>query len=510
MKKLALFILLSVVFWACGGDETTTIVEDARTGFDVVRNMDGLGRCDSDHVADIAYVKDSSKTFFCNGKKWRSVDGKDGKDGKDGVDGKDGKNGKNGLDGYRGSTCSVSNEGDLYTLVCGQDTVVVNTHLVTPSACTTVKNEDGTVTLKCSDKSATVLRGKDGEDAPTCKYIDNEDGTMMQVCGDVSVKIYGDFCGETPYDADEYFCDGITVLRKCGGKVYNPRVQDCIDDEVRELCGSSYYDPETQSCTESALLFEHCGGDTYDPLVAFCFEDKIYPFCTKELDVPYDVSMYHCDGGRIVGSVEDKDGNVYRTVLIDGVEWMAENYRLKVDGSLCASEFADSLTFDEYPKYYKDKRDLYEYAKQVDCNKEGRTYSWNVVMGLDQEYNFKLAGDLVKENHQGICPDGWHVPTRAELESYIESSFFSDDVWRTEFERERSGGFEYISGELSNYYKGTYFVSATENAETPNEVSWYGIDQHSTGNSDGKSDHDALRCVRNPKVQEVAAEEEGE
>ena len=74
MKRLVLVALLSVVFWGCGGDETTTVVAHEKTGFDVAANMDGLGKCDSAHIADIAYVKDSAKVFFCNGSVWRSVD----------------------------------------------------------------------------------------------------------------------------------------------------------------------------------------------------------------------------------------------------------------------------------------------------------------------------------------------------------------------------------------------------------------------------------------------------
>ena len=133
---------------------------------------------------------------------------------------------------------------DIYTLVCGPHSVKINTHLKTPSACETVKNEDGTVTLKCGDKSATTIRGEDGEDASVCKYVDNEDGTVMQVCGDVGVVLYGDYCGEEPYDPDTAFCYGVTLFPKCGGYVYDVLTQACSDtNTVLERCGEILYDP---------------------------------------------------------------------------------------------------------------------------------------------------------------------------------------------------------------------------------------------------------------------------
>ena len=57
---------ISILLIVGCGDETNFTRVNERTGFEVVQNMDGLGKCDSLHVADIAYVKDSAKTFFCN------------------------------------------------------------------------------------------------------------------------------------------------------------------------------------------------------------------------------------------------------------------------------------------------------------------------------------------------------------------------------------------------------------------------------------------------------------
>ncbi|MCF0224572.1 MAG: hypothetical protein HUK20_09895, partial [Fibrobacter sp.] len=58
----------------------------------------------------------------------------------------------------------------------------------------------------------------------------------------------------------------------------------------------------------------------------------------------------------------------------------------------------------------------------------GRLYTWAAAMNLESKYNSSDADDLVQTKHQGICPEGWHIPTNAEwstLESHVDGL---DDV----------------------------------------------------------------------------------
>lgn len=97
-------------------------------------------------------------------------------------------------------------------------------------------------------------------------------------------------------------------------------------------------------------------------------------------------------------SVKDnRDGVVYRTVKIGDQWWMAENLRYAVDSSLC----------------YNDE----DYF----CEAYGRLYPWVVAMNLDTVYRREGAiyADIVDSLHQGVCPEGWHIPTRTEWETMI-------------------------------------------------------------------------------------------
>ncbi|MDR2595056.1 MAG: fibrobacter succinogenes major paralogous domain-containing protein [Fibromonadaceae bacterium] len=93
-------------------------------------------------------------------------------------------------------------------------------------------------------------------------------------------------------------------------------------------------------------------------------------------------------------------GKTYKTVKIGNQVWTTENLNYKVEGSKC-----------------------YE-NKDSNCTKYGRLYTWAAAMGINAKYNEeKWGGSDVK--HQGICPDGWHIPSKAnwdELISYVGNS----------------------------------------------------------------------------------------
>ena len=84
-------------------------------------------------------------------------------------------------------------------------------------------------------------------------------------------------------------------------------------------------------------------------------------------------------------TVTDVDGYVYRTVTIGSQTWMAENLRVTCDPS---GNPITSYFYDDDP---------------ANGARYGRLYTWDVAM------NGSTA-----EGAQGICPDGWHIPTDAE------------------------------------------------------------------------------------------------
>ena len=108
--------------------------------------------------------------------------------------------------------------------------------------------------------------------------------------------------------------------------------------------------------------------------------------------------------------VRDVDGNHYKTVKINGMQWMAENLRTThyADGTPIAQAHPGSKGT-EQPLYY----DRFE---QLDSTKKyGLLYNWYAAVRLDTSDSFGVV--------KGVCPDGWHLPSTAEWDLLSKGCF---------------------------------------------------------------------------------------
>jgi len=94
---------------------------------------------------------------------------------------------------------------------------------------------------------------------------------------------------------------------------------------------------------------------------------------------------------------DERDGKTYKTVKIGEQWWMAENLSYE----------ADSLGFIN--------RSVCHYKSDT-CKKYGRLYFWSAA--LDSVTTGCGNGVTCKPDApiQGVCPEGWHIPTKAETE----------------------------------------------------------------------------------------------
>ena len=91
-----------------------------------------------------------------------------------------------------------------------------------------------------------------------------------------------------------------------------------------------------------------------------------------------------------------KDGTAgsCKTVEIGTQIWMAENLNREIGNSWCYDN------------------------KNYNCDIYGRLYDWSTAMGISSSYNSSKWGeDDVK--HQGICPSGWHLPSKADWDILV-------------------------------------------------------------------------------------------
>ena len=96
-------------------------------------------------------------------------------------------------------------------------------------------------------------------------------------------------------------------------------------------------------------------------------------------------------------------GQTYNTVLIGDQCWMKENLNWATGNSWC---------YDENP---------------ANCDTYGRLYDWATIM------NGESSSNGVPSGVQGICPNGWHMPSDEEwkiLQGTVDSQYgVGDPIW---------------------------------------------------------------------------------
>ena len=93
-----------------------------------------------------------------------------------------------------------------------------------------------------------------------------------------------------------------------------------------------------------------------------------------------------------------RDGNSYRTVVINGLRVFAENLR-----------YADILNnVNLKDNISTELNEIY-----------GVRYQWTAAVNLDVKWRNESASVLIAQQHQGVCPEGWHIPDTTEWKTLI-------------------------------------------------------------------------------------------
>ena len=126
------------------------------------------------------------------------------------------------------------------------------------------------------------------------------------------------------------------------------------------------------------------------------------------------------DGNACIGAatVTDYDGHVYNTVQIGNQCWMKENLRTTHYANGTAISCGGNLGCNTEAPNYSVSYPFYYYNVDVNTSICGLLYNWPAVMNGSSSSNSNPSGV------QGICPNGWHVPSSSEwnqLTSYVSS-----------------------------------------------------------------------------------------
>ena len=99
---------------------------------------------------------------------------------------------------------------------------------------------------------------------------------------------------------------------------------------------------------------------------------------------------------NLVDTLLDRQGNVYHARRIGSQVWMTGNLRTDVDSSWC---YNDSIEY---------------------CRTYGRLYQWHAAMGVSEVFDTALLGAVDTLSHRGICPVGWRLPSKSDIQTLVE------------------------------------------------------------------------------------------
>jgi hypothetical protein len=132
----------------------------------------------------------------------------------------------------------------------------------------------------------------------------------------------------------------------------------------------------------------------------------------------------------------------------------------------------------------------------ANCEQYGRLYTWTDAMGLDKSYQKKYAN--LTGPQQGICPQGYHMPSDAEwqmLYDFIEAN--GDDATAFSFQL---GGAKSFSGFKDSGRKGYFWTADEDNSEfggPGNAIIWTYTDTFGFGGGSVMKDSGlSVRCVK--------------
>ena len=125
----------------------------------------------------------------------------------------------------------------------------------------------------------------------------------------------------------------------------------------------------------------------------------------NEVDFVSNMDSLPCPG---TATITDYDGNTYTTVQIGDQCWMRENLRTTHYANGGSIPLGSNTSTDSTTAYR-----FYPNSNESNVSTYGYLYNWPAVMGGSASSNSNPSGV------QGICPNGWHVPSHSEWTQLI-------------------------------------------------------------------------------------------
>ena len=134
----------------------------------------------------------------------------------------------------------------------------------------------------------------------------------------------------------------------------------------------------------------------------------------------------HWRAGDYVKFTDSRDNKEYYYIQITGKDSAGKEASIKV--------MAENLNVGEMVRGGRNQEDdskIERYCYKNDtanCDRYGALYQWAEMMQLPSRCNTESCANLIKPNHQGICPDGWRLLTHNDYYIVVYANNNQDGV----------------------------------------------------------------------------------
>ena len=246
---------------------------------------------------------------------------------------------------------------------------------------------------KVDDDVYFVCDAKEWREATTDEEISCRGSGYCKACTENGQGTFGEYGGNS------FVCDGGTW-----------RTPNCAETKLGSLCTANDGGvvPECESLGGFKIDYV-CSQDpkasnklVWHP-VRSPFEYTLEYWNTKRN--AYNTAAVEAGTHSDLMITDPRDGNVYRTIVMNGMRVFAENLR-----------YADSAA----SKNLIGQTSCYN-GESKNCEIGGRYYAWSAAMDLNGKWNSASASSLIGAQHRGICPEGWHIPDTTEWKTMFSA-----------------------------------------------------------------------------------------
>ncbi|MCQ2106626.1 MAG: hypothetical protein MJZ26_12630 [Fibrobacter sp.] len=193
----------------------------------------------------------------------------------------------------------------------------------------------------------------------------------------------------------------------------------CTEMGERDNINDPYYQ-EIHSCSSIRRSSSSSKNYVYFSSSSYIDPSQFFSSSSKQFMTADDYLNPDFDYGEIV---DKRDNRRYKTTTVGRQTWMAQNLNYS-DSTASPNLKGQSWCFDH---------DIYN------CEKYGRLYTWSAAMDIDSIYLRLYYPQEDSMHHQGICPEGFRIPTADDLHElflYTQERcefYYVDICWRSSY-----------------------------------------------------------------------------